>query len=381
MNAFYSGTFRLGILGGGQLGRMFIQEAIDYDVRVHVLDPSPDAPCAAIAHHFAQGDFASYRDVYEFGKTVDLLTIEIEHVNIEALERLKEEGLAVAPDPAVLRMIRDKGLQKEFYHRHHIPSAPFFLAEDKAEALAIASRGAYMQKLRRGGYDGKGVTPLRNTDDHARAFDAPSVLEAFVPFEKEVSVIVARNAEGEIRTFPMVEMVFNPEANLVEMLSCPAEVPAAVEEEGSRIARKLAEDLELTGILAVELFLLSDGTLWVNEVAPRPHNSGHQTIEGHVTSQYAQHLRAILGLPLGDPSILRPSVMINLLGEKGHSGPVKYLGLEQVLHWPGVYVHLYGKTETRPFRKMGHVTIVHNSPQEARRIARDVMDTLKVVSQ
>jgi 5-(carboxyamino)imidazole ribonucleotide synthase len=380
MKAFYSGSFRLGILGGGQLGRMFIQEAVNYDVRVSVLDPSADAPCAAIAHTFVQGNFADYDDVYAFGKTVDLLTIEIEHVNVEALERLRDEGLTICPDPDVLRIIRDKGLQKQFYHQKGIPTAPFHLVENKAEAATFLAEFPFMQKLRRGGYDGKGVTPLRTADDLANAFDAPSVLEKMVPFEKELAVIVARNASGEINTFPLVEMVFNPEANLVEMLSCPAHVSPHTASEADRIAREIAEHLSLTGILAVELFMLSDGSLLVNEIAPRPHNSGHQTIEGNVTSQYEQHLRAILNLPLGDPSLIAPSVMVNVLGEKGHSGPVKYFGLEEVMKWSGVYVHLYGKTETRPFRKMGHVTVVHADLAEARRIGREVLHTLKVIS-
>ncbi|MFN8699702.1 MAG: 5-(carboxyamino)imidazole ribonucleotide synthase [Flavobacteriales bacterium] len=380
MKAFYSGSFRLGILGGGQLGRMFIQEAVNYDVRVSVLDPSADAPCASLAHTFVQGNFADYDDVYAFGKTVDLLTIEIEHVNVEALERLRDEGLTICPDPDVLRIIRDKGLQKQFYHQKGIPTAPFHLVENKAEAATFLAEFPFMQKLRKGGYDGKGVTPLRTADDLANAFDAPSVLEKMVPFEKELAVIVARNAAGEINTFPLVEMVFNPEANLVEMLSCPAHVSPRTATEADRIAREIAEHLALTGILAVELFMLSDGSLLVNEIAPRPHNSGHQTIEGNVTSQYEQHLRAILNLPLGDPSLIAPSVMVNVLGEKGHSGPVKYFGIEEVMKWPGVYVHLYGKTETRSFRKMGHVTVVNDDLAEAQRIGREVLHTLKVIS-
>jgi 5-(carboxyamino)imidazole ribonucleotide synthase len=380
MKAFYSGSFRLGILGGGQLGRMFIQEAVNYDVRVSVLDPSADAPCASLAHTFVQGNFADYDDVYAFGKTVDLLTIEIEHVNVEALERLRDEGLTICPDPDVLRIIRDKGLQKQFYHQKGIPTAPFHLVENKAEAATFLAEFPFMQKLRKGGYDGKGVTPLRTADDLANAFDAPSVLEKMVPFEKELAVIVARNAAGEINTFPLVEMVFNPEANLVEMLSCPAHVSPRTATEADRIAREIAEHLALTGILAVELFMLSDGSLLVKEIAPRPHNSGHQTIEGNVTSQYEQHLRAILNLPLGDPSLIAPSVMVNVLGEKGHSGPVKYFGIEEVMKWPGVYVHLYGKTETRSFRKMGHVTVVNDDLAEAQRIGREVLHTLKVIS-
>jgi 5-(carboxyamino)imidazole ribonucleotide synthase len=377
---FYGKDFRLGILGGGQLGKMLIQQAQNYDVKISVLDPSADAPCAGSAHKFVQGRFDDFETVYAFGKEVDLLTIEIEHVNLDALEKLVSEGVAVHPSPSVLRIVQDKGLQKQFYRIHGIDTAPFVLVENVEEIKEHRSDFPFMQKLRKGGYDGRGVQALRSDEDIYAAMPGPSVLEKFVDFEKEISVIVARNTAGEIKTFPAVDMLFNAEANLVEYLFSPASLTPELQEKASDLAIKVAKALDLTGVLAVEMFLTKNGNLLVNEVAPRPHNSGHQTIEGNVNSQYEQHLRAILGLPLGDTSIIRPTVMVNLLGEKGFSGPVKYDGLEEVLAWPGVYVHLYGKTETRPFRKMGHVTIAAQSLDQAKELAKKVAQTLKVIS-
>jgi 5-(carboxyamino)imidazole ribonucleotide synthase len=369
---------KLGILGGGQLGRMFIQEAIGLNVCIHVLDPAENAPCAAIANVFVQGDFADYDTVLNFGKEVDVLTIEIEHVNIEALEELERRGKLVFPRPAALRTIKDKGLQKLFYAAHNIPTAPFVLVENKTEAAMHVSAGPFMQKLRTGGYDGKGVTPFRNEADLEHAFDAPSVLEQMVHFEKELAVIVARNASGELRVFPLVEMEFNSEANLVEFIFSPANVSVEVAQEAAEIAKKIVEQLDHVGLLAVELFLTKTGQLLVNEVAPRPHNSGHHTIEACYTSQYAQHMRAILNLPLGDTALRSAGVMINLLGEKGFTGTAKYEGLEEVLSTQGAYVHLYGKEETKPFRKMGHITICLPELEQAKLLARKFLATVKV---
>ena len=369
---------KLGILGGGQLGRMFIQEAIGLNVCVHVLDPADNAPCAAIANVFVQGDFADYETVLNFGKEVDVITIEIEHVNIEALEELERIGKLVYPRPSALRTIKDKGLQKLFYEAHQIPTAPFVLVENKMEAALHVSEGPFMQKLRTGGYDGKGVTPFRNEADLEHAFDAPSVLEEMVRFEKELAVIVARNASGELRVFPLVEMEFNSEANLVEFIFSPANVSVEVAHEAAEIAKNIVEQLDHVGLLAVELFLTEMGQLLVNEVAPRPHNSGHHTIEACYTSQYAQHMRAILNLPLGDTALRSAGVMINLLGEKGFTGTAKYEGLEEVLSTQGAFVHLYGKEETKPFRKMGHITICLPDLEKAKQLARKFLSSVKV---
>jgi 5-(carboxyamino)imidazole ribonucleotide synthase len=381
MKSFYSKDFRLGILGGGQLGRMLIQQAVNYDIRVAVLDPSADAPCRYIAHQFIQGSFADYDTVLQFGSDMDLITIEIEHVNVEALEELEKRGVEVYPSPAILRIIRDKGLQKQFYEKHQIPTAPFQLIENKNELKRYLHEFPMMQKLRMGGYDGKGVQALRNEQDFDLAFDAPCVLEKMVDFQAEISVIVARNKSGEVKTFPTVDMEFNADANLVEFLYSPSSMPDSICSEANEIAHKVISALAFEGLLAIEMFVDREGKILVNEIAPRPHNSGHHTIEACATSQYDQHLRSILNLPLGDTTQIRPSVMINLLGEKGHSGPVKYLNLEEICGIPGVYVHLYGKSETKPFRKMGHVTICNENMDEAKLLARHIMSRLRVVSE
>ena len=378
MNQPFYGNFKLGVLGGGQLGRMLIQEAINYNISVGILDPDDNAPCKEIASEFKKGSLNDFDTVYTFGKQVDLLTIEIENVNVEALEKLEKEGLKVYPQPSVLRMIQDKGLQKNFYKENNIPTADFFLIENKDEILKYASYFPLMQKLRKGGYDGKGVTKLSDVKKLEKAFIEPSVLEKLIDFEKEISVIVARNASGEIKTFPVVEMDFNPEANLVEFLFSPADISNELIIKATEIAHEVASKSGIIGLLAVEMFVTKQGEILVNEIAPRPHNSGHQTIEGNITSQYEQHLRAILDLPLGSTKITLPSVMINLLGEKGFEGDAQYEGLEDVLKIEGVNIHLYGKKTTKPFRKMGHVTVVDESLEVARQKAKMVKEKLKI---
>lgn len=373
----YRPKTRLGILGGGQLGRMLICETICLDVDVHVLDPDPDAPCRNICHSFTQGGFNDFDTVLAFGQNVDILTIEIEHVNVDALEKLEQQGKQVFPQSSVIRLIQDKGAQKEFYRTNGIPTPDYRLVEEGA-ANAHADFLPAFQKLRRGGYDGRGVQQLRTESDMDKAFTAPSVFEKAVDLEKELSVIVSRNAKGEVATFPVVELEFNAKANLVEFLFSPSEVIPEIEAKAQSIARSVADKMGIVGLLAVELFLDKEGNVLVNEVAPRPHNSGHQTIEGNGTSQFMQHLRAVLGMAPGDTSILRPSVMVNLLGEEGFDGEAQYEGLREVMSWKGVNVHLYGKRFTRPFRKMGHVTIVADTMEEAKATARRVQETLKV---
>jgi 5-(carboxyamino)imidazole ribonucleotide synthase len=378
MSKNYYGDLKLGILGGGQLGRMFIQEALNFNLNISILDPDQDAPCKHIANEFTVGNLMDYDTVYQFGKKVDLLTIEIEHVNIEALETLEKEGVKVFPQPRVLKTVQDKGLQKKFYHEKGIPTAPFFLVENKQEIAHFMEHFPFMQKLRKGGYDGKGVVKLKDAANLVQAFDAPSVLEKFVDFEKEISVIVARNEQGQLQTFPIVELDFNLEANLVEFLFSPANVSKEIEKKASEIAIKVAEALQIVGLLAVEMFLTKNGEILVNEIAPRPHNSGHHSIEANYTSQYEQHLRAILNLPLGSTAIYSPAVMVNLLGEKDFSGNVLYEGLNDVLAMEGVKLHLYGKKTTKPFRKMGHITVLGKTIEEARKKALLVKDKLKV---
>jgi 5-(carboxyamino)imidazole ribonucleotide synthase len=377
---WYGNDFRLGVLGGGQLGRMLIQETINYNVHIHCLDPDVNAPCKDIAHSFTAGKLTDFDTVYEFGKNKDVLTVEIENVSIEALELLEKEGVKVFPQPRVLQIIQDKGLQKQFYQTHHIPTPDFILIEKKSELMELTDQFPFMQKMRKGGYDGKGVTPLKSSADIETAFDVPSVLEKFVDFEKELSVIVARNEKGETKVYPTVECEFNPEANLVEFLFSPANIDLAIEQQAEKLAVEIITKLDMVGILAVELFLAKSGELLVNEIAPRPHNSGHHTIECNITSQFEQHMRSILNLPLGDTRTIQPGVMINVLGEKDYVGKATYDGLEKVMEISGVKAHIYGKEETKPFRKMGHITIVAPSIEEAKATGRKVKEMIRVIS-
>ncbi|MGB4399679.1 MAG: 5-(carboxyamino)imidazole ribonucleotide synthase [Daejeonella sp.] len=377
MKSFY-GDLKLGILGGGQLGRMLIQESINYNITTHVLDPDGDAPCKNLCSKFVKGSLTDYQTVYDFGKEVDLLTIEIEKVNVDALEQLENEGVIVYPQSRVIRLIQDKGIQKQFFKENDIPSSPFRLIQDKAELVTGDFPMPFIQKLRKDGYDGRGVQAIRTKDDLAKAFDAVSIIEDWVDFEMELAVIVARNENGEVKTFPCVEMDFNPEVNLVEFLISPSTLSFDILQTADRLAIKIAEDLKIVGILAVEMFLTKDGEILVNEIAPRPHNSGHQSIEGNYTSQYEQHLRAIFNLPLGDTRSISNAVMINLLGEKGFEGLAEYEGLNEILKIDGVYVHLYGKKITKPFRKMGHVTILDDDREKAIEKAKIVKETIKV---
>ena len=378
--SFYDSSFKIGVLGGGQLGRMLIQESVNLNLNICVLDPNKNAPCSKISSEFVVGSLTDYKNVYKFGKDKDVVTIEIENVNVKALYKLEEEGVKVFPSPKIIETIKDKGLQKEFYQKHKIPTAEFILLNNKEDLKKHTNYLPAAHKLRTGGYDGKGVNILKQEKDIQSTFDAPSVLEKLVDFEKELSVIVARNENGEIKTFPTVEMEFDPKANLVEFLFSPADISADVEQKAQIVAKQVAEAFNLVGILAVELFLTKDGKILVNEAAPRPHNSGHQTIEANITSQYEQHLRSILNLPLGDTKIIKPSVMVNLLGEDGFSGKAKYKGIEKCLNQSGVYLHLYGKTDTKPFRKMGHATIIDNDIEKAKEKAYFVKETLKIIA-
>ena len=377
---WYGNSARLGMIGGGQLGRMFIQEAINFDVHVHVLDPDPDAPCRHIAHSFTQGALTDFDALYNFGLDKDILTVEIENVNIEALEELEQLGKKVFPQPSVLRTIKDKGTQKEFYRTHHIPTAGFHLVKDLDALKSMGLPFPFVQKMRTGGYDGKGVQVIRSGNDMDKAFDVPSVIEEMIPFTKELSVIVARNETGEVAVYPAVECEFNPEANLVELLFSPATISTETAQKAEELATSVIEKLKMVGILAVEMFLTEDGSLLVNEIAPRPHNSGHHTIECNVTSQFEQHMRSVLGLSLGSTAMLQAGAMINLLGEKGYEGPAFYSGLEMFLGKSGVHPHIYGKAFTKPYRKMGHVTIAGKDLEDVQRIAREVKEGIKVIS-
>ena len=379
MNPF-SSSFRLGILGGGQLGRMLIQSAIDFNLHVKVMDGDADAPCRALAHEFTVGKLTDFDAVYAFGKTVDVLTIEIEHVNVDALEKLEAEGVKVYPQPRVIRTIQDKRVQKRFYETHHIPTSPFVLVDNAEQIRQHAAFLPAFQKLGTMGYDGRGVQRLASLDDLPNAFPEPGLLEKAVDVAREISVIVARNVRGEVAVFPPVELVFHPVKNLVEYLLAPAQLDEVTVAQANEIALGVAQHLGIVGLLAVEMFVTPEGEVLVNESAPRPHNSGHHTIRANYTSQFEQHLRAILGLPLGDTDTQTQAAMVNLLGEDGHVGEAVYDGMDDILQINGVYPHLYGKRFTKPFRKMGHVTILDDDLEVLREKIRHVQEKLKVVS-
>ena len=371
---------KLGVLGGGQLGRMLIQEAINYNVQVEVIDPDENAPCRDIAHKFTCGKLTDYESVLQFGRNHDLLTIEIENVNTDALKQLEKEGVKVYPQPDIIALIKNKVDQKSFYRDNDIPTSPFIAVKNRQEVANSGISLPFVNKLATEGYDGRGVQVIRTENDFDKAFDAPGLVEEFVDFDREISVIVARNEHGEIRTFPTVELEFHPEANLVEFLHTPAKIKEEIDARAKLIAIDLIQKLGMVGLLAVEMFVTKSGDVLVNEIAPRTHNSGHHTIESCVTSQFDQHLRSILGLPLGNTSIVKSATMVNLLGEEGFTGPALYEGLEEVLGLKGVYVHLYGKAITKPFRKMGHVTITGGSRKKLLEKANFVKKTLKVKS-
>ena len=380
MKAFYQQDYSLGILGGGQLGRMLIQACANYNVHTSVLDRDPGAPCSEIASHFQVGDINDFDTVYAFGKTVDLLTIEIENVNVEALYRLEEEGTTVFPQPAIIDIIKDKRRQKQFYLDKGIPTADFVLVDNREAINDHLDFLPAFNKLGTGGYDGGGVQRLNGPEDVHKGFDAPGLLEKLIDFDREISVIAARNASGEVSVFPAVECVFHPEHNLVDYLIGPSDVAPAVEKQAEAIAKQVVNSLGIVGLLAVEMFVTKSGEVLVNEVAPRPHNSGHQTINANLTSQYDQHLRAILGLPLGATDIIRPSAMVNLLGEAGYTGPARYDGLDDLLKIEGASIFLYGKKETRPQRKMGHITIVDEDMTRLREKVEQVKKVIKVIT-
>ena len=379
ISKWYGKDLRLGVLGGGQLGRMLIQAANDLNIHIHCLDPDPNAPCSEIAHSFSCGSLTDFNTVLNFGSDKHLITVEIENVNVEALVELEKKGVKVFPQPNVLKLIQDKGLQKEFYLKNNIPTAAFELISSKAELL-LKTDFPFVHKLRTGGYDGKGVKIISNLSEAEQSFDAPSVIEEKIDFQKELSVLVARNEKGEIKTFPLVECEFNPEANLVEFLFSPADVSPEIERKAKEIASQLIEKLNMVGLLAVELFLTKSNELLVNEIAPRPHNSGHHTIECCTTSQFSQHLRAILNLPLGDTSLIQAGAMINLVGEKEFNGPVIYDGLENILSITGVFPHLYGKEISKPFRKMGHITITGKDINELKAKRDKIKGLIRVIS-
>lgn len=377
---YFSSSFRLGILGGGQLGKMLLYETRKWDVNTKVLDPSADAPCRISCNEFVQGDLLDYQTVVDFGQGLDLLTIEIENVNIEALKTLKNQGVKIFPEPEALEIIRNKSKQKDFYLEKGVPTASHQNFNSKEALLKAHLSFPCVWKSAEFGYDGKGVSVLNDAEDLKALPDTPCLIEEKVAFKKELAVIVARNQHGEMTTYPVVGMDFHPTANQVEYVVCPAAIDDTIANEARQIAVKVAENLKITGLLAVELFLDQNDHILVNEVAPRPHNSGHYSIEASYTNQFEQHLRAILGLPLGSTDSKAIGIMVNLVGAEGYEGPVVYENIEQVMKLEGVTVHIYGKSQTRPFRKMGHVTVVDQARDSAYDKAKKVKETLIVKS-
>ena len=384
MKNYYSSGFKLGILGGGQLGRMLLAETQKFDIYTAILENNKNAPCAAICNRFVVGDLLDFDAVYNFGKTVDLLTIEIENVNLDALDKLENEGLTIYPKPKDLRIIQNKARQKNFYVDHQIPTAEFshyaYLEELIHSFENNIIQFPFVWKAARFGYDGNGVKIVRNIEDLASLPNVECITEKLIPFKNELAVIVARNAAGEVKTYPVVEMEFHPEANQVEYVICPARIAPKVAEKAREVALKVVSDLDFIGLLAVEMFQTEDDKILVNEVAPRPHNSGHYSIEASYTNQFEQHLRSILNLPLGNTASKVAGIMVNLVGSAGFSGDVIYQNIEEILKIDGVTPHIYGKKETRPFRKMGHVTIVNADIDRARAIAQKVKETIRVIS-
>ena len=384
MKNYFSSDFKLGILGGGQLGRMLLAETQKLAIYTSILDGNRNAPCAEICNHFEVGDLLDFDTVYNFGKTVNLLTIEIENINLDALDKLEDEGLTIYPKPKDLRIIQSKARQKNFYKDHQIATAPFshyaYLEELHHSYENSIIDFPFVWKAARFGYDGNGVKIVRTVDDLNSLPNVECITEKLIPFKNELAVIVARNAAGETKTYPVVEMEFHPEANQVEYVICPARIEESVAKKAQAVALKVVNDLDFIGLLAVEMFQTVDDKILVNEVAPRPHNSGHYSIEASYTNQFEQHIRSVLNLPLGNTASKVAGIMVNLVGEEGFSGDVIYQNIEEILKIDGVTPHIYGKKETRPFRKMGHVTIVNADIDKAREIAQKVKETIRVIS-
>jgi len=381
---YFSSDFKLGILGGGQLGKMMLYETRKYDIQTNVVDPNPEAPCKIACDYFETGDLMDFDTVINFGRKVDVLTFEIEGVNVEALKQLQKEGVKTYPSAETLEKIQNKGIQKNFYKKHQIPTADFEVFSNKKELISALENSKinlpFVWKSTTGGYDGKGVSVIKNKEALNDLPDAECIAENLVPFKNELAVIVARSASGEVKTYPVVEMEFHPTANQVEYVICPARIENSVAQKARELAVKVSEAFEHVGLLAVEMFQTDNDKILVNEVAPRPHNSGHYSIEASYTNQFEQHIRAILDLPLGNTDSKVGGIMVNLVGDANHEGEVVYENIEKIMKMPGVTPHIYGKKITRPFRKMGHVTIVNKDLAEARKIAEQVKNSIKVIS-
>ncbi len=381
MKNYFSSQFTLGILGGGQLGKMMLYDTRKYDIKTAVLDANPEAPSRIACDHFEQGSLMDYDTVLQFGRKVDVLTFEIESVNVDALETLENEGITVYPSSDTLRKIQDKGVQKQFYTDQNIPTAPFKRYDSPKEIIGDSPSYPFVWKSCQGGYDGKGVSVIRSEKDLKELPEVACIAEDMIPFKNELAVIVARNPSGDVTTYPVVEMEFHPEANQVEYVICPARINDQVAQKARDVAAQVSKAFKHVGLLAVEMFQTEDDQILVNEVAPRPHNSGHYSIEGSYTNQFEQHIRAVLDLPLGKTASKVAAVMVNLVGAEGHNGSVQYENIEHIMSMDGVTAHIYGKKTTSPFRKMGHVTTVDEDIAIARKRAQEVKGLIKVISQ
>jgi 5-(carboxyamino)imidazole ribonucleotide synthase len=371
---------KVGILGGGQLGRMLLQAAANYPVETYVMENDPACPAAHLCHHFTLGNIQNFDDVYNFGKGLDALTIEIEAVNEDALEKLEQEGVKIYPKPSALRTIKNKILQKQFYKDLQVPTAPFVITQNKAELRQQAAFLPAVHKIGLGGYDGRGVQVIKTPDALEKGFDAPAVLEKMVNIHKEIALIVAINAKGETALYPAVDMVFDPSLNLLDFQISPADIPEKNLWKIEALALAVVKGLKSPGLFAVELFIDKQGDVFVNETAPRVHNSGHHTIEANYSSQFDMLWRIMLDYPLGNTDHILPAAIVNLLGAEGHSGDAKYDGLQEILQMDNVFVHIYGKKQTKPGRKMGHITIVSKDKHDLTYKAHRIKNTLKVIS-
>lgn len=371
---------KIGILGGGQLGRLLLQAAANYPVETFVMENDAECPAAHLCHHFTIGDITNFEEVYNFGKGLDALTIEIEMVNVEALEKLENEGVEIYPKPSALKIIKNKILQKQFYKEHDIPSSEFIITQNLADLHNHYHFLAAVHKVGMGGYDGKGVQVIKTKEDIEKGFDAPSILEKMVDIEKEIAVIIAVGNNGDSAMYPAVDMVFDTRLNLLHYQISPAELPDKILWKVEAVARKVVKDLKSPGIFAVELFVDTSGDVWVNETAPRVHNSGHHTIEANYSSQFDMLWRIMLQYPLGNTAHIMPAAIVNIIGQEGFTGNALYEGLQKVLEIPDAFVHIYGKTITKPGRKMGHVTILSKEKQELIHQANRILHTLKVKS-
>jgi 5-(carboxyamino)imidazole ribonucleotide synthase len=373
---------KIALIGGGQLGKMIIQAGLDWDIEFDVLDGDAAAPCKNICSSFTQGSLSDEATVWAFVQGKQLVTYEIEHINTAALARAEASGVAVYPSSAILAIVQNKVLQKQFFVKHRLPTSDFEIISGNADIILSSLQFPVFYKLATGGYDGRGVKKINAKEFADAGFDKPGILEQAADIEKELAIMVARSTTGEIKTFPVVEMVFDPVSNMVDYLISPAQISPDIEKEAAKLAILLAQELNLIGVLAVEMFYTKQGDLLINEIAPRPHNSMHHSIEGNATSQFQQHLRAIMGLPLGDTSIRFPyTAMLNLVGDPGYIGKAHYKGIKHVLKMPNTWVHLYGKAETRPYRKMGHITLAANHIDEIKAGIAEIKKSVQVISQ